>query len=186
MEHKDNNKILVGRMKKIAESMAKYYTVKIGLLAEKGGSIQVGNNIDLAGIGAVQEYGAEIPVSDKMRAFFRYNFGVNLKKTTTHIKIPARSWLYEPIKDKNFKKMIYDYCGDQEVFEEFADKDFMKELAEIIGLAGIMQIHKAFDDGGINGEWVPNSPVTIAQKGSAKPLIGKEGLLRKHINYEVE
>lgn len=186
MEHKDSNKILIGKMKKIAKSLAKFYTVKIGLLAGKGGEIPVSANMDLAGVGAVQEYGAEIPVTDKMRAFFRYNFGINLKKTTTHIKIPARSWLYEPLKDSNFKKMIFDYIGDEDVFEEYADKDVMKEVANLIGEVGLLQIHKAFDNSGINGEWAPNSPVTIAQKGSSKPLIGKEGLLRKHIMFEVE
>ena len=185
MEHKDSNKILTGKLKKIAKSMGKHYTVKIGLLAGKGGETQVGENIDLAGIGAVQEYGAEIPVTDKMRAFFRYNFGVNLKKSTTHIKIPARSWLYEPLKDSNFRKMIFDYVGDQEFFEEYADKDFMKELANMIGEVGLLQIQKAFSNGGINGEWAPNSAITIAQKGSAMPLVDK-GTLRSHITFEVE
>lgn len=184
MKHKDNNKILSGRLKKIAEQMAKHYTVKIGILAET--NKPVGENIDLAGIGAVQEYGAEIPVTDKMRAFFRYHFGVNLKKSTTSIKIPARSWLYEPIKDPGFRKMIYDYIGDQGLFEEYADKDFMKELAQYIGEVGLLQIHKAFANGGINGEWQPNSPLTIANKnGKTKPLIN-EGDLSRQIAFEVE
>ena len=165
--------------------MNKHYTVKIGLIAGKGGEKQVSQNIDLAGIGAVQEYGAEIPVTDKMRSFFRHNFGINLKKTTTHIHIPARSWLYEPIKDANFRKMIYDYVGDMEIFEEYADKDFMKELANMIGEVGLLQIQKAFNNGGINGEWPPNHPITIAQKKSAMPLIN-EGTLRSHITFEVE
>ena len=185
MEHKDNNKIVTGKLKKIAQQMAKDYSVKIGLIAGKGGEKKVGENIDMAGIGAVQEYGAEIPVTDKLRNFFRYQFGVNLKKTTTHIKIPARSWLYEPIKDPNFRKTIYDYIGDEEIFEEYADKDFMKKLANIIGEVGLLQIQKAFDNGGINGEWAANSGITIAQKGSSKPLIDN-GDLRGTVTFEVE
>ena len=144
-----------------------------------------GENIDMAGIGAVQEYGAEIPVTDKMRGFLRHNFGINLKKTTTHIRIPARSWLYAPIKDAGFRKTIYDYVGDEELLEEYADKDIMKQLANIIGEVGLQQIHKAFDNGGINGEWAPNSQVTISKKKSSKPLIDK-GDLRSTVMFEVE
>lgn len=183
MEHEKNNKILTGKLKKISQMLGKHYTVKIGILAEN--NKPVSENADLAYIGAVQEYGANINVTDKMRAFLRYNFGVNLKKNTTKISIPARSWLYEPIKDKGFRKLIYEFIGDQEIFEEYADKDFMKQLANLIGEAGLLQIQKAFNDGGINGEWEANSPLTIERKGSSKPLIDK-GDLRRSITYEVE
>ena len=185
MEHKDSAKIITGRLKKIAKALSKHYTVKIGLLANHGGSEPVSPNLDLAGLGAVQEYGAKIPVTDKLRNFFRWNFGVNLKKSTTEIEIPARSWLYAPIKDSNFKKTIYDYVGDQELFEEYADENFMKKLANIIGNAGLFQIQKAFNNGGINGEWPPNNEITIKGKGSAKPLIA-DGYLRSRVTFEVE
>lgn len=185
MEHKDSAKILTGRMKKIAKQLSKYYTVKIGLLAGKGGDMPVSENADLAYIGAVQEYGAKIKVTDKMRGYFRHNFGVNLKKDKEQIEIPARSWLYEPIKDEGFRKLVYEFVGDQEVFEEYADKDFMKQLAKLIGEAGMLQIQRAFANGGINGEWPANSPITVASKGSSKPLIDNSDL-RGHITYEVE
>lgn len=44
-------------------------------------------------LAAVHEFGADIPVTDKMRGYFRYKFGISLKKTTTHIKIPERSFI---------------------------------------------------------------------------------------------
>ena len=185
MEHKDSNKILTGKMKEIAKMLSKHYAVKVGLLAEHGGTDSVSNNLDLAGLGAVQEYGANITVTDKMRNFFRYEFGVNLKKTTTNINIPARSWLYSPIKDESFRKLIYDYIGDLELFKEVVDKDLMKQLANIIGESALLQINKAFDNGGINGEWQANSPITIAKKKSSKPLIDT-GELRRHITFEIE
>lgn len=184
MEHKDSAKIITGKMKKIAKELSKHYTVKIGLLASQGGGEPISPNLDLAGLGAVQEYGAKIPVTDKLRNFFRWKFGINLKKSTTEIEIPARSWLYAPIKDSNFKKTIYDYVGDEELLE-YADKDFMKKLANIIGNVGLLQIQKAFNNGGINGEWTPNSQLTIAQKGSVKPLID-EGYMRSRVTFEVE
>ena len=183
MEHKDNNKILIGKLKKIANMLSKDYTVKVGILAQNNKPID--KNIDLAGIGCVQEYGADIPVTDKMRAFFRHEFGVNLKKTTTTIKTPARSWLYSPIKDSSFRKAIYDYVGDESIIEEYGDKDIMKDLANKIGEVALFQIQRAFENNGINGEWKPNSPITIAQKKSSKPLIDK-GDLRRQVSYEVE
>jgi len=183
MEHKDSNKLLTGRMKKIANMLSKHYTVKVGILAEN--NKQVSENMDLAAIGCVQEYGAEIPVTDKLRNFFRWKFGVNLKKSTTSIKIPARSWLYEPIINPEFRKAIYDYVGDESIVEEFGDKDIMKELANIIGETALLQIQKAFNNSGINGEWPANSPITIKQKGSSRPLIDN-GDLRSQIAFDVE
>lgn len=182
-EHKDSAKIITGKMKKIAKALSKYYTVKIGIVASQ--NEQVSDNLDLAGLGAVQEYGAKIPVTDKLRNYFRWKFGVSLKKSTTEINIPARSWLYAPLKDDSFRKSIYDYIGDEEIFEEYADKDIMKEVANVIGNMGLLQIQKAFSNGGINGEWPPNSPITVAQKGSAKPLVDT-GYLRSRVTYEVE
>lgn len=183
MEHEKNNKILTGKLKKISQMLGKHYTVKIGINAKD--NVPVSENMDLAGIGAVQEYGAKINVTPKMRVFLRHNLGINLKKTTTQINIPARSWLYEPIKDKGFRKLIFEFIGDQELFEEYADKDIMKQLANLIGEAGLLQIHKAFENSGINGEWASNSPATIKKKGSSKPLIDT-GRLRGSITYEVE
>ena len=183
MEHEKNNKILTGKLKELSKSLGKYYSVKIGILAEN--NKPVSENMDLAGIGAVQEYGARIKVTDKMRAFFRYNFGVNLKKSKEYIEIPARSWLYEPIKNPEFRKRIFEYVGDQELFEETADKDVMKKLANIIGEVGLLQIFKAFENGGINGEWQPNNAITVAQKGSSMPLVDKSDL-KKSITFSVE
>lgn len=185
MEHKDSNKILTGKLKKLAKSLSKHYTVKIGLLAGKGGEKKISENLDLAGLGAVQEYGAHIQVTQKMRNYFRHEFGINLKKSTTEIEIPARSWLYEPIKDPNFRKYILDWVGDEEFFKEYVDKDVMRELANIIGEVGLMQIFKAFDNGGINGEWAPNSALTIQRKHSSKPLVA-DGDLKGHVTFEVE
>jgi hypothetical protein len=182
MEHEKNNQLLVGKLKEISKALGKYYSVKIGILAENNKPISP--NMDLAGIGAVQEYGAKIQVTDKMRAYFRHTFGVNLRKSTTEINIPARSWLYEPIKSPEFKKLIYDYVGDIELLKEYGDKDIMKDLAKIIGEAGLFQIQKAFETSG-NGQWAPNSAITIRQKGSSKPLIDT-GRLRGSITYEVE
>lgn len=188
--HEKNNKILTGRMKNISKMLGKYYTVKLGITANS--NKPVSDNMDLAGIGAVQEYGATIKITKKMAAYLHFRakeLGLPAKTSGQsgdgYVHIPARSWLYEPIKSPEFRKLIYDWVGDEEIFKEYADKDVMRELAEIIGNAGLWKIQEAFNNGGINGEWPANSPFTIASKGSSKPLIDN-GDFRKQISFEVE
>ena len=53
------------------EELEKYYVV-IGITAK--------NDSKLIMIANVHEYGCNIPVTDKMRGFFAYNFDVHLKK----------------------------------------------------------------------------------------------------------
>lgn len=179
------NKVVSGKLKQIADILAQKYKVKIGLLASQGGTEEVSKDLDLAGLGAVHEFGATIPVTEKMRKYFRWKFGINLKKTTKQIKIPARSFLYEPLMDKGFRDLVYEYVGDLELFKEAVDDDALKQLAKIIGEAGLLQIQKAFDGHGINGDWAPNSPMTVEQKGSSMQLVDT-GELRRHITYEIE
>ena len=59
--------------------------VKIGILSKSGGEILL--------IANVNEYGCSIPVTNKMRGFFRYEFGINISKDTKVIKIPERSFV---------------------------------------------------------------------------------------------
>ena len=56
--------------------------------------------------------------------------------------------------------------------------------SQMLGSAGVRLVNEAFETSGW-GEWLPNSPLTIAQKGSAMPLIDT-GKLRQSITYEVE
>ena len=64
--------------------------VKVGILSD---SEAHDDGTDMVMIAAANEFGAEIPVTDKMRGFFAYKFGVNLKKSTTKITIPERSFI---------------------------------------------------------------------------------------------
>lgn len=58
-----------------------------------GKSVEVGVfNGEHAWLAAIHEYGVNIQVTPKMRAYLHYN-GLHLKKSTTHIIIPERSFL---------------------------------------------------------------------------------------------
>lgn len=185
--------IKYGVMKKLVQEMAKNYSVKVGLLANKGGSEEVSPNLDMAGLGAVQEFGARIKVTDKMRGYFAYAFGINLKKTTTEIVIPARSWLQKPIERsadlrKKIRKKAKLSKADRELLEEFistyGEMGILEELAYAVATSALEIIDEAFESSGF-GEWQPNSPLTIREKGSAMPLID-EGRLRSAVTYDIE
>lgn len=172
--------------------MSKKYSVKVGLLASNGGGEEVSKNLDLAGLGAVQEFGAKIKVTDKMRSYFRYKFGINLKKTTTEIVIPPRSFLQMPLSRKNdLIKKLKSHAGiAEDVADYIAETGDLQTIAILLGVSGVEQVKEAFNTGGF-GEWEPNAPLTIEQKGSSMQLVGRgrendpSAHLRKSITYEV-
>ena len=186
-------KIEYGNLKKLVKAMSKQFSVKVGVLANKTGkggakgSDNVSENMDIAGIGAVQEFGAAINVTPKMKEFLRHEFGINLKKTTTQIVIPPRSWLLMPLtkdKGKGIRKKLTAHLPKDDVVEYITESGDLMSLAVMLGAAAVDQIEDAFDTGGF-GDWAQNSPITIAQKKSDKPLIDK-GRLRGAVAYEVE
>lgn len=186
-------KINYGGLKNLIKEMSKNYSVKVGLLAENGGSDEVSENLDLAGLGAVQEFGARIQVTEKMRKFLAYKLGIHLKKETTEIVIPARSWLQMPLeRSQDLRAKIKEKTqltkSERELAElaitEYGDYGILGELAQAVGVSALEQIQEAFDTEGF-GEWTPNSPATIRAKGSEMPLIDT-GNLRNSITYKVE
>ena len=180
-------------LKNLAKEMAKEYNIKVGLIASKGGNDTVSDNLDLAGLGAVQEFGCEINVTPKMRGYLAKALDIHLRKNTTKINIPARSWLQAPMQRtedllksiKNKTQLIGEEIKLQEmIIKEYGDLGILDELAHAVGVSAVELIKKGFDTGGF-GEWQPNSPATVRAKGSAKPLID-EGYLKSKISYEVE
>lgn len=69
-----------------------------------GPNVRIGPGGFAARYGAVHEFGAKIPVTDKMRAFLHYK-GVHLKKSTTEIIMPERAW-FRPTVDKARPQII--------------------------------------------------------------------------------
>lgn len=92
----------------------------------------------VAGIAAVQNYGAHIHVTEKQRDFLHY-LGIHLKKVTEEIVIPPR-----PFYD-NAKKRITGNEGYKIVMQEllrvFESKQTMEQAANRIGLwmQGVLQ-----------------------------------------------
>lgn len=129
-----------------------------------------------AWLAAIHEYGCNITVTPKMRAFL-HGQGLHLKDTTTVIKIPERSFL----------RSSHDANGET----------VLKRCERALGLvtSGRMSVEQYMDMVGrdyvsmikdyiIELDSPPNHPFTVEQKGSDNPLVSTGGLVES-ISYRV-
>lgn len=94
--------------------------------------------------------------------------------------IPARP-VIEPALKANKDKIMAEYSKAVSAAAEGNDGELMSALTRT-GLAGENAARDWFTDP--RNEWEPNSPKTIARKGSSRPLIDT-GALRKAITHVV-
>lgn len=94
------------------------------------------------------------------------------------LKIPARSFIKEPLNDNLTKKIKELSNINNKLYRLLLNNP--NKLLDVLGLMGKNIIQDSF----IHNDWLPNSPITIQKKKSSKPLIDT-GLLRKSIDYEV-
>lgn len=159
------------KLEKLIEGLEKKYFVDIGILGAGGGTK---GGLSIAGIGAVHEFGTD-----------RAGRG---KKTV----IPARSFIRMPL--ETGQEFIENEVSPH--IEKNVGTGNIKEIFNLIGIAGVLRIQEAFETGGF-GEWAPNSDVTIfgskpnkkgekfiKGKKSSQPLID-DGTLRKSITSKV-
>lgn len=130
-----------------------------------------------AQIAAVHEWGLTITVTDKMRKWFIAQ-GHPLKKTTTQIVIPERSFFRSGMRDKGSD----------------AAKKYTKLIAEVI--KGTISAEQFLNGLGLEVTTVikeyardlsspENSGFTVERKGSSSPLVDTGNMIGA-INYKVE
>ena len=132
--------------------------------ALNGTSVQVGvlegENAWLAGI---HEYGCNIEITPKMRAWLHYN-GLHVKDSTKYIKIPERAFLrngYDENRDTVVKKsstLLPDVLEGKISIEAFLD---------FVGT--ILSSKIRVDVRNLSSP--PNHPFTTERKGSSNPLV---------------
>lgn len=88
-------------------------TIKVGVL-EGATSLHVASSVNLPSsplmvYAPVQEFGGQIPVTDKMRGYLGAVFGIHLKKNTKVINIPPRPFLRTTYKN-NKRKWFHHLC----------------------------------------------------------------------------
>lgn len=146
-------------------------TVKVG--------IQSNEDAELLTIANVQEFGADITVTPKMRGFFRAAFGVNLKKSTTKITIPPRPFIRQTFDKRldELKKTGFDVGG-----LVIDDKLTLEQALELWGDQFVAFIRNEIAEG---NNFEPNAPLTIERKGSGKHPLQDSGRLQQALKAVV-
>lgn len=144
----------------------------------QGKKVQVGClQGEHAWLAAIHEYGCRIPVTDKMRAWFHYQ-GVHLKKETTEIVIPERSFLRAGY-DKNRKDILERV---QMLEQDVLDGTMSAE--QFLTQTGLLMA-SAIKDYATELDSPANSGFTVERKGSSNPL-WDTGQMIGGITYKVE
>lgn len=94
--------------------------------------------------------------------------------------IPMRSWLREPLRVR-FPKYLEEHLAN---IVKYIIEGRKEEALENLGQEARNICIEAFKTHGVNGEWAPNSPETVARKGANNPLIDT-GALRQSVDYKV-
>jgi hypothetical protein len=119
---------------------------------------------DVATRAAVNEMGATIRVTDKMRGYLAGVLGIFLKKTTTEIKIPPRPFIKETARifsKKLEQRKLIEY--DNLLAGKFTARQILSRLGEFWVGALKWVITR--------GKFSPNSGATVRAKGSSRTLI---------------
>lgn len=130
-----------------------------------------------AWLAGIHEYGCKIPVTDKMRAYL-HGIGIHLKKSTTVITIPERSFIRA-----GHDEYASGVLSDAEAVLPDVIAGTMSEDAycRMVGELMASKIKKY----AIDLKDPPNSGWTVQQKGSSNPLIDT-GDMVGGITYEVD
>lgn len=143
-----------------------------------GKKVQIGAiNGSHAWLAGIHEYGCNIPVTDKMRAFL-HSKGLHLKESTKVIKIPERAFLRTG-HDQNAKRIMKQ--TEQCVALVVSGKMTVDRMLDICGEQFVTAIKKYMTD----LKSPKNHPYTVEQKGSSNPLIDTGNLL-ECIDWKVE
>lgn len=146
----------------------------------KGKTIQVGifgsAGSDILMYAGVSEFGCEINVTPKMRAWLNYN-GLHLKADTTVIHIPERSFIRKTANEKqdDMKSFIQESLNMLLTFQIDTQAFFSR-----VGQYLVQITQKTI----LDTSEPPNNPFTIERKGSSHPLIDS-GRLLSAISYQV-
>ena len=130
-----------------------------------------------AWLAAIHEYGCEITVTPKMRAFLHYQ-GLHLKDSTKIIKIPERAFLRRSHDEKG--EDVLKKC-ERALGLVVSGKMSLEQYLDMVGRDYVTMIKEFI----VELDSPPNHPYTVEQKGSDNPLVSTGGLIES-ISYRVK
>lgn len=145
----------------------------------KGKKVQVGvlGGGEAAWLASIHEYGCTIPVTDKMRGWFRAQ-GHPLKATTTVIRIPERPFMRNGYDSK--KEEAVSDC-EQAIGDVLSGDMDVNTFLEMVGL----QLASGIKDYARDLSSPANSGFTVERKGTSNPLVDTGNMIES-INFRVE
>lgn len=167
-------------------------SIKIGIIGENANQKAGGTDLTNAELGAIHEFGATITVTDKMRNYL-HSQGIHLKKNTTTVVIPTRSFLRMPLLSSEGKKELMNVVKS-EIDNKFKASDLSSSTANktlddaihLIAETAYLRVLQAFESGGF-GKWAPISEFTKQHRKNNKgsPPLTYTGQLRRSISYAI-
>lgn len=128
-------------------------------------------------LAAIHEYGCNITVTPKMRAFLHYQ-GLHLKPTTTVITIPERSFLRSSHDEKG--EAVLKQC-ERALGQVVSGKMSVEQYMDMVGRDYVTMIKDYI----VELDSPENHPFTVDRKGSSNPLVDTGGLVES-ISYRIK
>ena len=128
-------------------------------------------------LASIHEYGCNIKVTDKIRAYL-HSQGLHLKASTKYIKIPERSFLRATFDEQNDE--ILKKC-EKALSQVIAGKMSVDTFLDMYGRTFATAIKKYMRD----LDKPENHPYTKDKKGSSNPLVDTGNLIES-ISWKVE
>lgn len=141
-----------------------------------------GKSNKAAFLGGIHEFGARVPVTQKMRAWFAWWFGVSLRKDKTHITIPSRSFLRKTVVRKHMDFTQYLTANSERFLSDMLYGRWRDALDDF-GMKWVDYIKECFHTRGF-GTWPKLSRLTVMDKGHDFPLV-RSGRLAGSIDHKV-
>ena len=180
------------RFNNLMKDLGQKFSIRVGIIGSEAYEKHPHTDLTNAELGAIQEFGATINVTDKMRGWFFHNFGI--QKSNKPIIIPARSFLRMPLLGKEGQKELRkavnsELSTDRDVNKlvGMSDSKFLKTIAELIGTRALQRVQQAFETSGF-GNWPPISEFTKQHRigDPNNPPLDDTGYLKDSITFEVK
>lgn len=191
----NGSKRILKELDKLMEALGQKVEIDIGILGEQAYEKHPHSDLTMSHLGAIHEFGATIPVTDKMRNYLHYQ-GIHLKSNTTEVKIPARSFLRDTFFNSEAKERLMDTAMlgesselNREYFEykQTLDPNFFMAICQAIGAKGLQMVQDSFRAGGYPTKWQPITEYTKQHRigDASQPPLSDTGDLRDSIRSRV-